>query len=116
MDCEIHYEGMKTKNCAKRQDLSIKELARMAVILRLLAHPYRLKIVDILEAEKELPVHDLVTRLKLPQAAVSGHLRKMSRANLLMSKRRGKEVWYSIRDRRSLTILDCIRKKGKSPS
>ena len=76
MDCEIHYEGMKIKNCAKRQDLSIKELARMAVILRLLAHPYRLKIVDILEAEKELPVHDLVTRLKLPQAAVSGHLGK----------------------------------------
>lgn len=106
---------MKTKKPANPPDLSIEELARMAKILKLLAHPYRLKIVDILEDEESLPVHDLVDRLELPQAAVSAHLQKMLRADLLLAKRQGKEVWYSIRDRRSLTILNCMRlKKGVS--
>lgn len=85
----------------------------MAQVLKLLAHPYRLKIVDILEAEDSAPVHALVDRLDLPQAVVSNHLKKMLRAGLVESKRRGKEVWYSLGDRRSLTILNCMRaKKG----
>ena len=95
------------------RDLSIADLARMAKVLKLLAHPYRLKIVDLLEAADAAPVHALVDRLDLPQAAVSGHLKKMLRAGLVASERRGKEVWYSLGDRRSLTILNCMRaKKG----
>lgn len=85
----------------------------MAKVLKLLAHPYRLKIVDVLESEDSAPVHALVDRLDLPQAVVSNHLKKMLRAGLVESERRGKEVWYSLGDRRSLTILNCMRaKKG----
>ena len=107
------FTGMKAKNQPCPQDLSIEDLARMAKVLKLLAHPYRLKIVDILESEASAPVHALMDRLDLPQAAVSGHLKKMLRAGLVASERRGKEVWYSLGDRRSLTILNCMRaKKG----
>ena len=85
----------------------------MAKVLKLLAHPYRLKIIDLLESEESAPVHALVDRLDLPQAAVSSHLKKMLRVGLVASERRGKEVWYSVGDRRSLTILNCMRtKKG----
>ena len=104
---------MKAKNQPCPQDLSIEDLARMAKVLKLLAHPYRLKIIDLLESEDSAPVHALVDRLGLPQAAVSGHLKKMLRAGLVESKRRGQEVWYALGDRRSLTILNCMRaKKG----
>lgn len=81
----------------------------MAKILKLLAHPYRLKIVDLLESKEAAPVHDLVDQLSLPQAVVSNHLQKMLHAGLVQSERRGKEVWYSLGDRRSLTILNCMR-------
>ena len=102
---------MKNQRCP--QDLTSEDLARMAKVLKLLAHPYRLKIVDILETEEAVPVHALVERLDLPQALVSGHLRKMLRAGLVARQRRGKECWYSVGDRRSLTILNCMRaKKG----
>lgn len=85
----------------------------MAKVLKLLAHPYRLKIVDLLESEETAPVHALVDRLDLPQSVVSNHLKKMLHAGLVESERRGKEVWYSLGDRRSLTILNCMRaKKG----
>jgi ArsR family transcriptional regulator, zinc-responsive transcriptional repressor len=104
---------MKAKIQPCPQNLTVEDLARMAQVLKLLAHPHRLKIIDILESEKEAPVHALVGRLALPQAATSGHLNLMRRAGLVESERRGKEVWYSLGDRRSLTILNCMRaKKG----
>ena len=107
------FGGMKVKNQRCPQDLTIEDLARMAKVLKLLAHPYRLKIVDVLETEDAVPVHALMERLDLPQALVSGHLRKMLRAGLVARQRRGKECWYSVGDRRSLTILNCMRaKKG----
>jgi len=84
-------------------------MERMAQVLKLLAHPCRLRIVEILEAEETMPVHSLVEHLELPQAQVSGHLQKMLRSDLLKRERRGQEVWYSIGDRRSLTILSCMR-------
>lgn len=81
-------------------------------MLKLLAHPHRLKIIEILENVEEAPVHEIVEQLGLPQGATSQHLNKMRRANLIGAERRGKEVWYRIADRRSLTILNCIRGKG----
>ena len=102
---------MKVKNQPCPANLSIEDLARMAKVLKLLAHPYRLKIVDILESEESAPVHALMERLGLSQAVTSNHLKKMLRVGLVASKRRGKEVWYSLGDRRSLTILNCMRAK-----
>ena len=118
LDIDIYYymlyvDGMKTAKEPCPQDLSIEDLARMAKVLKLLAHPYRLKIVDLLESAESAPVHRLVEQLGLTQAATSNHLKKMLRIGLVKRQRRGKEVWYSLGDRRSLTILNCMRaKKG----
>ena len=88
----------------------------MAVMLKLLAHAHRLKIVDILEHTESLPVFEIMQQLGLPQAATSHHLNAMKRVGLLTAERRGKEVWYSIADPRALTILSCIRQKGAKAS
>lgn len=80
-------------------------------MLRVLAHPHRLKIIEFLESENEAPVSKIQTVIQLPQSATSQHLSHMKRVGLLASTRHGKEVWYGIADRRALTILSCIRKK-----
>jgi DNA-binding transcriptional ArsR family regulator len=104
---------MKTRKTSKcGAGLSIGDLARMAQVLRLLAHPHRLKIIEILESEDAAPVHEVMTRLALPQGATSQHLNQMRRVGLVDSERRGKEVWYCIADRRCISILNCIRGKG----
>ena len=100
---------MKVKSRPALSRLSIEHLARMAKVLKLLAHPYRLKIIDILESEKSVPVHRLVGKLGLTQAATSNHLKKMLGIGLVACERHGKEIWYSLGDRRSLTILNCMR-------
>lgn len=110
------FRGMKAKNPPCPKTLSIADLARMAKVLKLLAHPYRLKIIDILESEGSAPVHRLVEELDLSQAVTSNHLKKMLRIGLVECQRRGKEVWYALGDRRSLTILNCMRAKhGATP-
>jgi len=90
------------------------ELERLAAVLRLLAHPDRLRIVGRLERGGAAPVHKLMDDLDCAQGALSQHLNHMKRAALVQAERRGKEVWYSIADRRAVQVLRCIcRQKGK---
>lgn len=84
-------------------------LARMADVLKVLAHPDRLKIIETLDRESTAPVFHIMAATRLPQAAVSQHLTQMRRVGLVACERRGKEVWYRIDDRSALTILGCIR-------
>ena len=103
---------MKTKKQNVKCGLSIDLLARMAEVLKLLAHPQRLKIIEILDVNGASPVHAIVEQLGLPQAATSQHLNQMKRVGLINAERHGKEVWYRIGDPHALTILGCIRKRG----
>jgi DNA-binding transcriptional ArsR family regulator len=103
---------MKTKKDRKCAGLSVELLARMAETLKLLAHPRRLKIIEILDVSGSSPVHVIAEQLGLPQAATSQHLNQMKRLRLINAERKGKEVWYSVGDPRALTILGCIRKSG----
>jgi len=98
----------------RKSELPIELLERTAAMLKVLAHPHRLKIIEMLEAHHHLPVSRIQVNLALSQAATSQHLGHMKKVGLLTSSRRGKEVWYAIHDRRALTILDCIRKNHGS--
>lgn len=93
-----------------KKEIPVEVMERMATVLRLLAHPQRLRVIEFLEERKAAPVFEIVSRLALPQAATSQHLNAMKRVGLIRSERRGKEVWYAIADARALTILGCIRK------
>ncbi|MDP6523629.1 MAG: metalloregulator ArsR/SmtB family transcription factor [Kiritimatiellia bacterium] len=89
-------------------------MASMAESLKVLAHRDRLRIVELLDLLGESPVRVLIENIGLPQATVSHHLNRMKRAGLIRSNRRGREIWYSIADANSLTILNCMRKGRKS--
>lgn len=95
----------------KRTELSVEWLERMAQVLRVLAHPHRIKVIELLEARRTAPVYEISEHVGLPQAAMSHHLGQMKRAGIVRSVRRGKEVWYAIAEPRALTILGCMRKK-----
>lgn len=96
------------KRTSSSEEHSIAFLSRMSEVLRVLAHPQRLKIVEILQAAGRAPVHDIVDRLGATQATTSQHLNQMRRAGVVAAERRGKEVWYEVEDRKSLAILRCL--------
>lgn len=103
---------MKTK-AACLPEIPMELLERMAGALKILAHPCRLKLVEVLQRTGESPVHQIMERVRLPQATVSQHLNQLRRAGLVRATRRGREMWYGIADPSALTILDCIRRKQK---
>ncbi len=92
--------------------IPLKELVRVAQVLKLLAHPHRLKILEILRGRKGAPVHEVAGLLGLPPAATSQHLNHMRRVGLVAAERAGREVWYRVADPRSVRVLDCICKGG----
>ena len=98
----------KMNSCIRQGTLKAESLEKAAETLKMLAHPQRLRLIEVLERETEIPVHELIRETGFPQAVVSQHLNRMRRMGLVNAERRGKEMWYSICDPRALSILNCI--------
>src|SRR4051794_21037572 len=75
-----------------------------AALLRSLASPIRLAIVDEL-SDGERCVHELMDTARLPQTQVSQHLRLLKDAGLVIGHRRGREVVYSLVDGHAADIV-----------
>jgi len=86
-------------------------LERMAAVLRVLGHAYRLRIVECLDLHGPAAGHRLLAELGGAQAALSQHLTKLRLAGVIRAERHGNEVWYDLADREAITILDCMRKR-----
>jgi ArsR family transcriptional regulator len=83
-------------------------LNRAAEIIRMLGHPERLKIVEVLEAG-EATVSEIQDKVDLPQAIVSQHLAKMRGADIVAARRDGVHVHYHLTEPKVHHILQCIR-------
>ena len=84
-------------------------LERVAEILRVLAHPHRLKFVELLMAG-EKSVNELAETVGLPQNATSQHLNMMRTRGILSRRRDGRNVYYRVENPNALNVIQCIRK------
>jgi ArsR family transcriptional regulator len=84
-------------------------LSRAAETIKLLGHPERLKIVEILESG-ESTVSEIQAELDLPQAIVSQHLAKLRGLGIVAAERDGVHVYYRVMEPKVRHILECIRK------
>ncbi|MEO7176188.1 MAG: metalloregulator ArsR/SmtB family transcription factor [Saprospiraceae bacterium] len=65
-------------------------------ILRALAHPLRIKILEFIDQHKVINVNKIYNTLNLEQSITSQHLRIMRGAGVVITERDGKYVHYSI--------------------
>jgi len=79
-----------------------------AKIMRALAHPTRLFIVEEL-AHCERNVSELTRMVGVEMATVSRHLSLLKSAGLLQDEKRGAQVFYRVRAHCVLKIFDCIK-------
>jgi ArsR family transcriptional regulator, zinc-responsive transcriptional repressor len=86
---------------------SMNRLSEAAECLRTIAHPHRLRILQIL-SQGEHPVGELAEACELPSAMMSEHLRLMQRSRLLDSRRDGRHVYYFIVEPHVTAILQCL--------
>ncbi len=78
-----------------------------AQLLKALAHPARLRILNALRDDEECVCH-LTALLKQRQAYVSQHLMFLRQAGLIEDRKEGLRVYYRITDPRIFQLLDLV--------
>lgn len=97
----------------KKLKLDIEKLEAAASKLRAIAHPMRIAVIDLLH-DKELSVTEIYERLSIEQASASHHLNILKSKGVLSSKRRGKKIFYSLKNQTLTEIIDCINRCNES--
>ncbi len=83
-----------------------------AAMLKALAHPVRLQILEVLEQEGEACVCHLESRLDQRQAYISQHLAKLREAELVEDRRDGLNVFYSLSMDAIAPLLEAAKQLG----
>ena len=82
-------------------------LGEAAECLRTLAHPHRLRMVQML-LQQDFTVSELATACGLPSAMASEHLRLMQRCGFLTSEKVSRKVFYRVAEPHLKNILKCV--------
>jgi ArsR family transcriptional regulator len=83
-------------------------LDRASRVIRVLGHPLRLRILNLLEGAEQ-NVTQLVLATGVTQAAISQQLRILRFEGIVDDRREGSRVFYRITEPKVSKILDCIR-------
>lgn len=90
-----------------------KELEDISELLKVLAHPVRLCIVNGLLKNGGCNVSFMQQCLDVPQSTVSQHLQKLKSAGIIKGERKGLEITYRVVDERVAKIIDLLIKEQK---
>ncbi len=77
-------------------------------VLKSVAHPVRLVVVELLSKNDELSVGALQTQLHIEQSLLSHHLTLLRNKGIIECRREGKSVLYRLKERNLLLALECI--------
>lgn len=92
------------------QELDVTKLEAAASKLRAIAHPMRIAVIGLLQKNPKLSVTEIYSALEIEQAAASHHLNILKNKGVLASKRDGKKIFYSLRNRTLTEIIECINR------
>ena len=74
-----------------------------------LANPTRIAIVELLR-DGELSAGKLIEKLGIEQANASQHLSVLRAKQIVVGRKAGNQVFYSIRDNALIEVLDILRR------
>lgn len=99
---------MKAKR--EKEMMSSEELSEATEFLKAMAHPQRLRILQLLIHQRHT-VGELATACDIPAPVASAQLRLLERCGLLAGKRDGKFVYYEIAEPQLLNIMLCLESR-----
>jgi DNA-binding transcriptional ArsR family regulator len=95
--------------------IDLDVLAEASECLKTLAHPHRLRMVQML-LHGRYTVGQLAEACAIPSPMASGHLRLLQRCGLLSQQRVGRQVFYRVAQPCLRDILACIQERFSSVS
>lgn len=88
--------------------VNAEKLEYVAGMLRVIAHPVRLDILDLLHLHGRLTVQDIQERLGLEQAIASQHLILMKDKGVLRAEKQGRYRYFSLVYPNMKNIVKCL--------
>ena len=87
----------------------ITDYVKESELLKAMAHPVRLKIVEGL-IHNECNVNKIVDKLKLPQSTVSQHLSILRNRGIVQVRKEGLKTCYKVVNPKVLALVDILGK------
>jgi len=87
----------------------VDRLHTSSEVLRAVAHPLRMKILEFIDRNEEINVNKIYNTLGLEQSITSQHLRILRQADLVSTEREGKYIHYSINYDKLNNAVDSIQ-------
>jgi DNA-binding transcriptional ArsR family regulator len=102
---------MAAKNAtARKPQGDVDSFGQAAECLRTLAHPVRLRIVQML-LHGRYSVGELAEDCGVPDNVASEHLRLMQRCGFFNSEREGRKVYYTVAEPHLEELMACVKKR-----
>ena len=79
-----------------------------AEFFKALSHPLRIAVIDALRTG-EMGVNDLSAQLEVEQSTLSQHLAVLRARNIVVGRKEGLNVFYSVADPAVFKLLDAAR-------
>ena len=91
-------------------NLNNEKLQESSEVLRALAHPLRMKILEFIDKNDQINVNKIYNTLRLEQSITSQHLRILRLAGLVTTERDGKFIHYSINYDKLDLVVNAIKR------
>lgn len=91
-------------------NLTPDQLEKASNMLKAIAHPLRIAILNHLEKGKKLTVTEIHELLNTEQSTTSHHLGILKDKGVLASQREGKNTYYYLKHDNFSSIVECISK------
>lgn len=88
--------------------IDLEKFEKAAFVLKTVAHPMRLAIVELLTTADSLSVNEICEKLNSEQSLVSHHLINMKLKGILQSSREGQFINYSLKLKEINKLLECV--------
>jgi DNA-binding transcriptional ArsR family regulator len=90
------------------KELNPETLEKAANMLKAIAHPVRISIVQYLEDGRKRTVTEIYRKLGIEQATASHHLVILRDRGVLSSRREGKNTWYFLKHPNLKSVLASV--------
>jgi len=91
-------------------NLTKQKILHYSLIFKILGNPIRLSVINLLNENQELTVNEICKNLNCEQSLISHNLINMKKRGILVTQKKGANVYYSLKDASLINIITCLSK------
>jgi DNA-binding transcriptional ArsR family regulator len=104
----VQHLVIQDKTTNESLKLDFLRLKKAALILRSVNHKLRQQLLKLIDENQKITVTEIYVNLRLEQSVVSQHLAILRRAGIVITKREGKFIYYSLNYKRIKEVNDFV--------